>query len=119
MTLLEGDHEIPVVSRETEAGDGIISFSFHLAEGVYPLQLTLTDGEGIVSDAAQLMLTVTKEEIPPVFTPAHGSPWEGKDHETNFWTAPMDIADEETVWKALTAPMTVIDNGKGERGHAD
>ena len=116
VTLLEGDHEIPVVSRETEAGDGIISFSFHLAEGVYPLQLTLTDGEGIVSDAAQLMLTVTKEEIPPVFTPAHGSPWEGKDHETNFWTAPMDIADEETVWKALTAPMTVIDNGKGERG---
>ena len=28
------------------------------------------------------------------------------------WTVPMDITDEEAVWQALTAPVTVLDDGK-------
>ena len=33
----------------------------------------------------------------------------------DYWTTPMDITDEAAVWKALTAPMTVINNGKSEK----
>ena len=46
------------------------------------------------------------------FTPAHTSPRRGEDPTLNYWTLPMDITDEEAVWKVLTAPITVLDNGK-------
>ncbi len=45
------------------------------------------------------------------FTPARGSAWEGQDPELNYWTLPMDIKDEEAIWKVLTSPMTVLDKG--------
>ncbi len=47
-----------------------------------------------------------KEEV---FTPAHGSPYEGMDTTLNYWTLPMDITDEAAVWEVLSQPMTVID----------
>ena len=46
------------------------------------------------------------------FTPAYSSPYQGEDQTLNYWTLPMDITDEEKVWKVLTAPITVLDNGK-------
>ena len=49
------------------------------------------------------------------YTPSYSSPFEGKDESLNYWTLPMDIHNEEAVWKVLTSPITVIDNGKGER----
>ncbi len=67
-------------------------------------------------------LQISEEtEAPPrvvsdtVYTPSHTSPYEGLDSTANYWTTPMDITDEEAVWTALTAPITVIDNGKGEK----
>ena len=45
-----------------------------------------------------------------VFTPSHGSPWT-EDLGSSFWTTPMDITDEETVWKMLMEPITVVDLG--------
>ena len=54
-------------------------------------------------------------ETKDAFTPAHTSPFEGRDASLNYWTLPMDITDEAAVWKALTAPITVIDNGKTEK----
>ena len=47
-----------------------------------------------------------------VFIPSHGSPW---DHDlgSSYWTTPMDITDEETVWNMLMEPINVIDLGSG------
>ena len=49
-----------------------------------------------------------------VFTPSHGSPWK-EDLGSSYWTTPMDITDEETVWKMLMEPINVIDLGKGNK----
>ena len=60
----------------------------------------------------------TAEQAEPLkltFTPTTGSPYDGRDPTLNYWTLAMRIEDEEAVWQALTAPMTVVDNGKGER----
>ncbi len=60
----------------------------------------------------------TAEQAEPLkltFTPTTGSPYDGRDPTLNYWTLAMRIEDEKAVWQALTAPMTVVDNGKGER----
>jgi len=75
----------------------------------------LEDAEG--DDNAEEL--AEEEEEPAttgkVYTPAETSPYNGQDMSLNYWTMPMDITDEQTVWKVLTAPITVIDNGKGEK----
>lgn len=119
LTLTEGNLEIPVREQRTEGGEGSISFSFHLTEGTHQLLMTLIGEDGTESERTALEMTVVNgadSRLAALFTPAHGSPWEGKDPTFNYWTAPMDISDEKSVWKILTAPMTVIDNGQGERG---
>ena len=55
------------------------------------------------------------EAVRTVFTPSTTSPYDGQDPTLNYWTMPMDIHDEEAVWSVLTAPITVVENGKGER----
>ncbi|MBQ6564787.1 MAG: L,D-transpeptidase [Clostridia bacterium] len=47
---------------------------------------------------------------PAVFTPSYSSPY--TDEKTNFWTLPMDISNEQTVWEMLTSPITIADSGK-------
>ena len=49
------------------------------------------------------------------FTPSTTSPWDGQDLSLNYWTLPMDIGDEAAVWQVLMSPITVVDNGKGEK----
>ena len=41
-------------------------------------------------------------------TPSDGSPVQC-DHENCYWNLPCGTWDEEAVWKALTAPVTVLD----------
>ena len=43
-------------------------------------------------------------------TPAEGSPVKCN-HEVCYWTTPMGYTDEAAVWKVLTAPVTVLDDG--------
>jgi len=71
------------------------------------IQGTVALGEA----AMPASLTFTAAES-TAFTPAHGSPWEGRDDSLNYWTLPMDITDEDRVWQVLMAPVTVLDNGK-------
>ena len=47
-----------------------------------------------------------------VYTPTHGSPFEGQDTSLNYWTMPMDITDEETIWNVLMQPMTILYSNK-------
>ena len=98
--------------------------------GTHTLTLTLAGEDGTVSEPVSLTLEVlekkdpnaipTPEPLPDYlreksengFTPLHLSARRGEDQTLNAWTVPMDITDEEAVWKALTAPITVLDNGK-------
>ncbi len=49
------------------------------------------------------------------YTPSWTSPYAGKDPSLNYWTLPMGILNEEKVWEVLMSPITVVDNGKGEK----
>ena len=45
-----------------------------------------------------------RTEITPAFRSEHRP-----GHENCYWCTPMDLTDEDAVWKMLTAPMTVVD----------
>lgn len=125
----EGDPE-PLYWENIAAGTGEAGFLAEMEPGIHELILTLVDEEGTMSEPARLSLEILKKEDPNAlptpeplpdylrekaengFTPAHTSLHRGKDQTLNYWTLPMDITDEEAVWKVLTSPITVLDNGK-------
>ena len=45
-----------------------------------------------------------KTEITPAYRSEHRP-----EHKDCYWCTPMDLTDEEAVWKMLTAPITVVD----------
>lgn len=94
---------------ETAEGSGAVSVEAALPPGGYMLEATLTRADGTGSLPFAFPLTV--EEPPAGFT-ALGSGGAGDDYRLNAWTLPLDITDEEAVWQALTAPVTVLDDGK-------
>ena len=130
LLLHETGEDEPLYWENVEAGNREVSFQAETAPGTHELVLTLVGEDGVVSEPATLTLEVLEKEdpnaIPPPeplpeylrekgengFTPAHTSPRRGEDQTLNFWTLPMDITDEEAVWKVLTAPVTILDNGK-------
>ena len=130
LLLHETGEDEPLYWENVEAGNREVSFQAETAPGTHELVLTLVSEDGVVSEPATLTLEVLEKEdpnaIPPPeplpeylrekgengFTPAHTSPRRGEDQTLNFWTLPMDITDEEAVWKVLTAPVTILDNGK-------
>ena len=125
LDLLEEGDEEPVHWDNVEAGEGEVSFQAEMAPGVHELSLVLTGEDGTASDPVRLSLNVQERPGPndPIpdylrekaengFTPAHTSLRRGEDLTLNYWTLPMDISDEKAVWRVLTAPITVLDNGK-------
>ncbi|MBR6029385.1 MAG: L,D-transpeptidase family protein [Clostridia bacterium] len=73
------------------------------------------DGSGApagVSRESDNLLVACSGEDQAVFTPSYSSPYAGRDETINYWTTPMNIADEEAVWNILMEPITVLDNGK-------
>lgn len=52
------------------------------------------------------------DAVREVFTPSYGSPWADAPGASGYWSLPMDITDEEAVWKMLMEPITVVDIGK-------
>lgn len=128
--LKEENGTEPLSWENMPAGDGTISFQAEMTPGTHVMELTLGGEDGTLSEPVQLTLNVlekvdlnavpTAEPLPEYlrekgktgFTPLQTSPRRGEDQTLNYWTVPMDITDEEAVWKALTAPITVLDNGK-------
>ena len=130
LILQEGDGTEPLYWENVASGEGEAGFQAEMAPGTYELMLTLAGEDGTFSEPVSLTLEVREKEeqnvVPTAepmpdyllakaekgFTPAHTSPYRGQDQTLNYWTLPMDITDEEAVWKVLTAPVTVVDNGK-------
>ncbi len=129
--LLQADGETdPLYWENVAAGSGEAGFQAEMEPGSHELILTLAGADGTLSEPVRLSLEVLEKEDPNAmptpeplpeylrekaengFTPAHISPRRGEDQTLNYWTLPMDITDEEAVWKVLTAPITVLDNGK-------
>ncbi len=109
LTAGEGDsmirREIPV-----EQGEGNVSFEAALPPGTWPVEMILAREDGTASEPVKFSLTV--EKAATAFTPVSpGNGMEGA-YTLDGWTVPMDIRDEEAVWQALTATVTVLDDGK-------
>ena len=130
LVLQEADMTEPIYWENVPAGQAEVSFQAEMAVGFHTLTLILTGEDGTQSEPVTLTLEVlekkdpnavpTPEPLPDYlkqksengFTPLHLSARRGEDQTLNYWTVPMDITDEEAVWKALIAPITVVDNGK-------
>jgi len=108
LTVGEGEHRLEA-ERETEMGDGALSFEAALPPGEYTMEMILHREDGsAASSPAVFPLTVEAPET--AYTPlGQGC---GEDYTLNGWTVAMDITDEDAVWQALTAPVTVLDDGK-------
>lgn len=109
LTAGEGDslirREIPV-----EQGEGTVSFEAALPPGTWPVAMILAREDGTASEPVNFSLTV--EKAATAFTPVSpGNGIEGA-YTLDGWTVPMDITDEAAVWQALTAMVTVLDDGK-------
>lgn len=68
--------------------------------------------EPIPEDVQETPAQTPEENDQNQYTPSYSSPYARQDTSFNYWTMPMDITDEEAVWAMLTAPITVVDNGK-------
>ena len=130
LMLQEAGMAEPIYWENLPAGQGEVSFQAEMTVGIHTLTLTLAGEDGTLSEPVNLTLEIlekkdpnavpTPEPLPDYlkeksengFTPLHMSARRGEDETLNYWTVPMDITDEEAVWKALIAPITVVDNGK-------
>ena len=130
LTLYVDDETEPLYWENIAAGEREAGFQAEMTPGDHTLTLILTGEDGTSSEPTVLALKVKEKKDPNAvpslealpdylrekgengFTPAYTSPYSGQDQTLNYWTLPMDITDEEAVWTALTAPITVLDNGK-------
>ena len=116
---LEGEEQ-PLLEETVSSGWGQAALPAWPGMGETALVLRLTGTDGMESEPVRLAVTVGGTifdrwpEHPKAtpFTPSWGSPWQGRDETLNYWTLPMDITDTEAVWAVLTAPVTVVDNGR-------
>ena len=108
---LESGGEVKAAFRfPAQAGDGTAVFEAAVPCGSYRAVMVLARADGTTSAPAEMPLDVVPPETK--FSPVYTSPYTGRDVRLNAWTVPMDIGDETAVWQALTAPVTVVDDGK-------
>ena len=110
VSLCQNGTETAAYSMKAETGDGEIVFPAAVVPGEYEAVLTLTREDGTSSVPVKLALTVKAPATE--FSAVYTSPQAGRDLTLNGWTVPMDITDEDAVWQALMAPVTVVDDGK-------
>jgi len=109
LTVSAGEGGV-LLETPVAAGEGTAAFDCSLAPGDWPVELVLTREDGTASEPVSFMLTV--EKAGTGFTPVSaGGGLEGG-YALDAWTVPMEITDEEAVWQALTATVTVLDDGK-------
>ena len=59
------------------------------------------------------------EPKPSTITPAYRSEEHPEHGEGCFWCTPMDLEDEDAVWKMLTSPITVVQAKDGAKALDD
>ena len=110
VTLAAGEGENRILDETpAEAGEGSVTFRAELPPGNWTVEMVLTREDGTASLPASFSLAVTE---PPVFTPVSSGEDTGNGDGQDAWTVPMDITNESAVWQALTATVTVLDDGK-------
>lgn len=109
LSVGEGENRI---RQETivEAGTGSASLAAALVPGTYTVEAVLVREDGMTSDPFTFPLTVTETEA--AYTPISPKKEKTEGYALDGWTVPMDITDTEAVWQALTATVTVLDDGK-------
>ena len=109
LTVTAGEGDL-LLEAEAATGEGTVAFDCPLAPGEWQVELILTSENGMVSEPAGFTLTVEKAAVG--FTPVSAGEGLEGGYTLDAWTAPMDLSDEEAVWKALTIPVTVLDDGR-------
>ena len=109
LTVTAGEGDL-LLEAEAATGEGTVAFDCPLAPGEWQVELILTSENGMVSEPAGFTLTVEKAAVG--FTPVSAGEGLEGGYTLDAWTAPMDLSDEEAVWKALTVPVTVLDDGR-------
>ena len=105
----DGDNRIRQECR-TEQGEGSVQLTAELLPGEYEVEMRLNREDGTGSLPVRIPLKVEKPATG--FTPVSpGNGMEGS-YTLDGWTVPMDLTDEDAVWQALTATVTVLDDGK-------
>ena len=100
--------------RHEEAPEGTWRLSLQFGQSKAETMITVGRGEN--DSPGNETQTAEETGMPKIwFTPASTSPYDGQDSSLNYWTLPMDIREEEKIWSVLTAPITVVENGKGEK----
>ena len=109
--------EKPIQEGETTLEWDVCFNGRRLADGQYAMQFYLVDSEGFSGTIQQVSLTCVdmvtpapsptpKVVIPSaVTTPAQ---------ETNYWTLPMGVMDEQAIWDVMMQPITVIEGDQRE-----
>ena len=111
VTLSAGEGENRVLQEtHVDAGEGTVVLAADLAPGSYTVEMVLTREDGTPSLPVAFPLMVTTAEA--AYTPSSPRKEIPDGCVLDGWTVPMDIADEEAVWQALTATVTVLDDGK-------
>ena len=109
LTVRAGEGDV-LLETPVAAGEGTAAFDCPLAPGVWPVELVLTREDGTSSEPVSFTLTV--EKAASGFTPVSAGDGLEGGYTLDAWTVPMDITDEEAVWQALTATVTVLDDGR-------
>ncbi len=107
-TLIAKTGETVLLEARVKTGAGEAALEAALPPGHYPVEIFLRREDGTLSPSSVIRVTTT--EPAEAYTPIGKGC--GEDWALNAWTVPMDISDEEAVWQALTAPVTVLEDGK-------
>ena len=108
ISLCRNGTEAAAYSLDANQGDSVAVFPASVPPGEYDTILTLIRADGTSSVPATVKLTVKEPAVR--FSAVYHSPRAGQDLTLNGWTVPMDITDEDCIWQALTAPVTVVDD---------
>ena len=97
-----------LLEERAEMGDNEYALEAALPPAEYTAEAVLLREDGTASAPVAFPLTTEAAAVP--FRPIMGE--QNGDWRLNGWTVPMDITDEEAVWQALTATVTVLDDRK-------
>ena len=103
--------ELVMPAEDVIRGEGSLEIEAAAPPGESRLVMTLKAAGGTESDPAEVPVTILPARVRTGYTPGRPEPESSEDGELTYWNLPMDITDTRGVWKALTAPITVVDSG--------